>query len=98
VPASCRVTGVIKPSSDSNILFEVWLPAAGAATRVTTRIGTMTVTRRTESSQALWGGLVPALSRGSRFAQLYQRRPRLSAITSLFGIPARRRQLTSLEA
>src|SRR5438132_323469 len=28
LPASCRVTGVIKPSTDSNILFEVWLPEA----------------------------------------------------------------------
>jgi hypothetical protein len=27
LPAFCRVTGVIKPSSDSNILFEVWMPA-----------------------------------------------------------------------
>ena len=29
LPASCRVAGVIRPSSDSNILFEVWLPSAG---------------------------------------------------------------------
>ena len=29
LPAFCRVTGVIKPSSDSNIQFEVWLPASG---------------------------------------------------------------------
>jgi len=29
LPESCRVTGVIKPSSDSNILFEVWLPKTG---------------------------------------------------------------------
>ena len=29
LPAFCRVTGTIKPSSDSNIQFEVWLPAAG---------------------------------------------------------------------
>ena len=28
-PAHCRVAGAIKPTSDSNILFEVWLPAAG---------------------------------------------------------------------
>jgi len=28
LPASCRVTGVIRPSTDSNILFEVWLPIA----------------------------------------------------------------------
>ena len=28
-PAHCRVAGVIKPTTDSNILFEVWLPAAG---------------------------------------------------------------------
>jgi hypothetical protein len=29
LPAFCRVTGVIHPSSDSNIDFEVWLPASG---------------------------------------------------------------------
>lgn len=29
VPAFCRVTGVIKPTSDSNIQFEVWMPTAG---------------------------------------------------------------------
>ena len=28
LPASCRVAGTIKPSADSNILFEVWLPNA----------------------------------------------------------------------
>jgi feruloyl esterase len=28
LPASCRVTGVIHPTSDSHIIFEVWLPAA----------------------------------------------------------------------
>jgi Tannase and feruloyl esterase len=29
LPAFCRVAGVIKPSSDSYIRFEVWLPASG---------------------------------------------------------------------
>jgi hypothetical protein len=29
VPAFCRVAGEIKPSSDSDIKFEVWMPAAG---------------------------------------------------------------------
>jgi tannase/feruloyl esterase len=29
LPAFCRVTGVITPSSDSYIRFEVWLPASG---------------------------------------------------------------------
>ena len=29
LPAFCRVTGVIKPTSDSYIRFEVWLPASG---------------------------------------------------------------------
>jgi feruloyl esterase len=29
VPAFCRIGGVIKPSSDSNIHFEVWMPEAG---------------------------------------------------------------------
>jgi len=29
LPAFCRVAGVLKPSSDSDIRFEVWLPAAG---------------------------------------------------------------------
>lgn len=29
LPAFCRVTGVIRPSTDSQIGFEVWLPAAG---------------------------------------------------------------------
>jgi Tannase and feruloyl esterase len=29
VPAFCRVAGVIKPTSDSYIRFEVWLPASG---------------------------------------------------------------------
>jgi feruloyl esterase len=29
LPAFCRVQGVIRPSSDSHIEFEVWLPAAG---------------------------------------------------------------------
>jgi len=29
LPAFCRVQGVLRPSSDSNIQFEVWLPAAG---------------------------------------------------------------------
>src|SRR5713101_4712133 len=28
VPAHCRVAAVLKPSSDSNIEMEVWLPAA----------------------------------------------------------------------
>jgi feruloyl esterase len=27
VPASCRVRGEMKPSSDSHITFEVWMPA-----------------------------------------------------------------------
>ena len=29
LPAFCRVTGAIKPSSDSDIRFEVWMPSAG---------------------------------------------------------------------
>jgi len=29
LPGFCRVSGAIKPSADSNILFEVWMPAAG---------------------------------------------------------------------
>jgi len=29
LPAFCRVAGVLKPSSDSNIQFEVWLPSTG---------------------------------------------------------------------
>ena len=29
MPAFCRVTGIIKPTSDSNIQFEVWMPSAG---------------------------------------------------------------------
>jgi hypothetical protein len=29
LPAFCRVAGVIQPSSDSNIQFEVWMPATG---------------------------------------------------------------------
>src|SRR5438309_4295591 len=29
LPAFCRVAGVIKPSPDSNIQFEVWMPASG---------------------------------------------------------------------
>lgn len=29
VPAFCRVAGVIKPSPDSDIKFEVWMPASG---------------------------------------------------------------------
>jgi len=29
LPAFCRVTGVIKPTSDSNIGFELWMPSAG---------------------------------------------------------------------
>jgi feruloyl esterase len=29
LPAFCRVAGTMKPSSDSNIQFEVWLPASG---------------------------------------------------------------------
>src|SRR5215831_10843071 len=29
LPAFCRVAGVITPSADSNIRFEVWLPASG---------------------------------------------------------------------
>ena len=29
MPAFCRVSGLIKPTSDSSIRFEVWLPAAG---------------------------------------------------------------------
>ena len=28
LPAFCRVAGVIKPVSDSEILFEVWLPSS----------------------------------------------------------------------
>ena len=29
LPAFCRVTGVIKPTSDSDIRFEVWMPSVG---------------------------------------------------------------------
>jgi feruloyl esterase len=29
LPAFCRVTGAIRPSSDSDIQFEVWMPASG---------------------------------------------------------------------
>src|SRR5262245_26320291 len=29
LPACCRVTGSIRPTTDSDIRFEVWLPAAG---------------------------------------------------------------------
>ena len=29
VPAFCRMTGVVKPTSDSNIQFEVWMPSSG---------------------------------------------------------------------
>jgi feruloyl esterase len=29
VPAFCKVAGSIKPSADSDIQFEVWLPASG---------------------------------------------------------------------
>src|SRR6202044_1797326 len=29
LPAFCRVAGVIKPSADSNIQFEVWMPSSG---------------------------------------------------------------------
>src|SRR5271154_486389 len=29
LPAFCRVQGVIKPAADSEIEFEVWLPASG---------------------------------------------------------------------
>jgi hypothetical protein len=29
LPAFCRVTGVIAPTSDSNIRFEIWLPVSG---------------------------------------------------------------------
>ena len=29
LPAFCRVTGVIKPTADSDIKFEVWMPASG---------------------------------------------------------------------
>ena len=29
LPAFCRVTGVIKPTSDSDIKFEVWMPVSG---------------------------------------------------------------------
>jgi feruloyl esterase len=29
LPAFCRVAGVIRPTSDSNIQFEVWMPAEG---------------------------------------------------------------------
>jgi feruloyl esterase len=29
LPAFCRVTGVIKPTADSDIKFEVWMPGAG---------------------------------------------------------------------
>src|SRR5712691_10220150 len=29
VPAFCRVSGTIKPSADSDIRFEAWLPASG---------------------------------------------------------------------
>src|SRR5689334_22666956 len=29
LPPFCRVSGVIKPAADSEILFEVWLPSSG---------------------------------------------------------------------
>src|SRR5579884_499690 len=29
MPAFCRVAGAIKPTSDSNIAFEVWMPSSG---------------------------------------------------------------------
>jgi hypothetical protein len=35
LPASCRVVGFIKPTSDSNIGFEVWMPKAGWNQRFT---------------------------------------------------------------
>jgi hypothetical protein len=35
VPAFCRVTGTLKPSADSDIQFEVWLPASGWNGRLT---------------------------------------------------------------
>src|SRR5581483_2025088 len=34
LPHFCRVTGVIRPTSDSRIRFEVWLPAEGWNGRV----------------------------------------------------------------
>ena len=34
LPASCRVTGVIRPSTDSHIIFEVWLPGANWNSRL----------------------------------------------------------------
>src|SRR5258706_10975236 len=33
LPAFCRVAGVIRPTSDSNIKFEVWMPQAGGNER-----------------------------------------------------------------
>src|SRR5437016_3343330 len=29
LPAFCRVAGILKPTSDSDIQFEVWLPTSG---------------------------------------------------------------------
>src|SRR6185295_11590032 len=29
LPAFCRVSGVIKPTADSDIKFEVWMPTSG---------------------------------------------------------------------
>jgi feruloyl esterase len=29
LPSFCRVAATLKPSSDSNVRFEVWMPAAG---------------------------------------------------------------------
>src|SRR5262249_15320543 len=29
VPAFCRIAGVIKPTADSDIKFEVWMPSSG---------------------------------------------------------------------
>ena len=60
VPAFCRVQGVASPVADSEIKFEVWMPAAGAWTGRFQGIGIGGY-----AGNISYEGLVAALARGS---------------------------------
>jgi feruloyl esterase len=58
LPAFCRVAGVLKPSSDSNIQFEVWMPLSGW------RGDLFGVVNGAYAGALNWGGMATTLSSG----------------------------------
>src|SRR5690242_11060879 len=58
LPAFCRVTGSIHPSSDSDIQFEVWMPASGWNGKY------QGIGNGGYAGNIAYGGLVDAIRRG----------------------------------